>query len=191
MNAVTSLTTSGGLVTGLTIQEIVIPEPDVSQSGEAMLSGAFALTDTGVFEDTGLFVTLPEARSYLISYNVHGKLEKTDADGWITARLYNQTAGAAITGSNRLVIFKNATDDTLGRSESGFSHLITVTGETIIRLECSRNSTGTPTWVTSDVASDAVGETTLSYVPIDPIVTGGAGGGGIDILDPGGPIGDP
>jgi hypothetical protein len=190
MNAVTSLTTSSGLVTGLTIEEI--PESDVGESEHAILSGPFALTDTGVFEDTGLFVTLPEARSYLITYNVHGKLEKSDADAWISARLFNVTAGAAVEASARLVIFKHDTDDSLGRSESGFSHLITVAVVTVIRLECSRNSTGSPTWVTSDVASDSLGVTTLGYLPIAPLVSG-SGGGGIDLLSPstGGPIDDP
>jgi hypothetical protein len=189
MNAITSITLDNGSVSGLTIEEI--PEPDVGESEQSMLSGPFSLTDTGVFEDTGLFVTLPEARSYLLSYNVHGKVEKSDADAWITARLFNVTAGAAVEASNRLVLFKHSTDDSLGRSEAGFSHLITVTGVTVIRLECSRNSTGSPTWVTSDVASDALGVTTLSYVPIAPLVSG-SGGGGIDVLDPPSPpIGDP
>lgn len=137
----------------------------VDASGQSVLASSFGLTADATFEDTGLSVALPTAGKYQINYNARGLITVSGVTvGYITARLYDATAAAAIASSERLVIAIPTSSTSQHQSQSAFSHNVFVTQAITLKLYAKRDSAGgTPSWSQSDVGSDAAGWTAMSY----------------------------
>lgn len=132
-------------------------------AGRATLVSAFSITGaSGVYQDTGLEVTLPSAGTYLINYNVRVSGQTSSGSGWISVRLYDETAAAAITDSERLTFYPVTTSNI--QQHVAYSELVTVSAASTIRLEANRNLAAG--WSTSDIASNSDGRTTMSYVRV-------------------------
>lgn len=146
------------------------PNPTVTwignQSGQSVLGSAFTLTQAnGTFEDTGLSITLPAAGTYAIWYNVRGVISfSVGSSALIACELYNSTDAAAVTDSQRLVVYYNVTGASWANS-IGANALVTVAASKTIKLYAKRDSA--TTWTTSVIQSDTTnGRTAMGYVRI-------------------------
>lgn len=134
-------------------------------SGLSVLASAFALTTTNTFQDTGLEVTLPAAGTWDLNFSPRAVVQVSGGDGWISVRLYDETAAAVVSDSTRLMYYVASGITDLKQLHVAFSHPVTVTAASTIRLEAVRgNGSGTPSWSLSQIDSNADGRTTLSYV---------------------------
>jgi hypothetical protein len=143
------------------------PEAD---SGIAVLS-TFVNLPPGVWTDTPLQVTLPRAGTYELDADVRGRLQGTPAvNTYITARLWNVTAGAEVPQSERLVYqiidLNPGTALAGGNQTAPISELIKVTGRTTIRLQAEDNNAVGAASI-AQVYSDGSGYTTLRYERVD------------------------
>lgn len=134
-----------------------------ASSASAVLGAAFPLTSTGTYQDTGLSVSLPSAGTYLITAQVKATLLSTVGAPYATARLYNVTAGAAVSESELFVAF-SPTAGTYAINTATLTKVITVGAASTIRLEAARQQA--TSWTTSDISSDVDGRTVLSYVKL-------------------------
>lgn len=139
-------------------------------SGEAVLGSVFSITNAnGVMQDTGLSVTLPSAGKYKITASIRGVLVGTASGGttvwWLVGELYNNTDGATIANSERLIVLT---------SQAGVQFQMTCTlvaeyspaASKVVRLRVSRNGNGTPAWTASQIESNSAGRTVLHYEKI-------------------------
>jgi hypothetical protein len=143
------------------------PEPG---SGIAVL-GTIVSLPRGVWTDTPLEVTLPRAGAYELDADVRGRLAGNPAiNTFMTARLWNVTAGAEVPQSERLVYqiidLNPGTAQAGGNQTAPISELIKVTGRTTIRLQAEDNTTVGAATV-AQVYSDGYGYTTLRYERVD------------------------
>lgn len=127
------------------------------------LSAAFALTTTDVYQDTGLSLLLPSAGTYLVTAQVKATLLATVGAPYATARLYDVTAGAVVSGSELFVAFSPAAG-TYAINTATLTRVITVSAPSTIRLEAARRQA--TAWAQSDISSDSDGRTSLSYVKL-------------------------
>ncbi|MEV8439422.1 hypothetical protein AB0425_18770 [Actinosynnema sp. NPDC051121] len=124
----------------------------------------------GVWTATPLVVTLPWAGTYELDADVRGRISGAPSfNSYITARLWNDTAAAAVPQSERLVnqiIDLNAGDATAGSNMTApISELVHVEGPTVIRLQARRiDATGTAS--ISQIYSDDTGYTSLRYTRV-------------------------
>ncbi|NUT52439.1 MAG: hypothetical protein HOV94_34895 [Saccharothrix sp.] len=121
----------------------------------------------GAWVNTPLVVTLPVAGTYELDADVRGRLSGTPSfNSFITARLWNDTAGVVVPQSERLIhqiIDANVGDATAGGNVTApISELIQVTGPTVIRLQARRvDATGTAS--IAQIYSDGNGYTSLRF----------------------------
>lgn len=132
-------------------------------AGPAVLGAAFPLTSTGTYQDTGLSVSLPSAGTYVITAQVRATLVSTVGAPYATARLYNVTAGAAVSESELFVAFA-PTAGTYAINTATLTKVITVGAASTIRLEAARQQA--TSWSISEISSDLDGRTVLSYVKL-------------------------
>lgn len=137
-------------------------------SGQSALASGFSCTPGGGFEDVGLSVSLPSAGVYLISYNVRISMQVTGGSAHaMLCELYDATAAAAITDSQRLIFYDAVGSGTVWQLQSAYSSLVTVSVATSMKLYAEANTFGSAgTWTNSQIGSDTNGQTTLSYVQI-------------------------
>jgi len=126
----------------------------------------------GVWTDVPVQVLLPKAGTYELDADVRGRLSGTPAvNTYITARLWNVSAGAAVPKSERLVyqvIDTNAGDAQAGGNATApISELISVNGPTTIKLQATdTNSVGAAT--IAQIYSDGYGYTSLRFDRVGP-----------------------
>ncbi|WP_208885924.1 hypothetical protein [Streptomyces sp. PBH53] len=115
-----------------------------------------------------LAVTLPRPGTYLLDADVRGRIAGDGNDrllASIQARLWDATDGAVVPQSERLVTHMNnpPLSGTIARqSTAPISERITVTRETVIRLQVRRvDSVGQS--YRADIFSDGSGRTSLRY----------------------------
>lgn len=125
---------------------------------------------SGAWTDTGLEITLPEPGTYALDANVRCNLSgASPLNTWITARLFDETAGAVVPDSEFMVIqqivsVSPATTSVAvgGNTNATLNVEYTVTAPTTIRVEAQRtNTAGVST--TANVLSDAQGRTSLRF----------------------------
>jgi len=138
----------------------------ISNSGStSVLASPFNLTGSaGVYQDTGLSVTLPSAGTYLLMANIRADLKIASGSfGFIEAKLFNSTDGADVPDSETMV---NYSEDSSKQYLSAASIIvvITVTAAKTIKLYAQRNFTGSLT--TATINNDANGRTRLSYLKV-------------------------
>jgi hypothetical protein len=126
----------------------------------------------GAWTDTPLQVTLPKRGTYALNADVRGRLSGVPPlNTYISARLWNVTAGAAVSESERLVyqiIDLNSGGARAGGNQTApISELIRVAGPTTIRLQAEDNN-AVGTAGIAQIYSDGVGFTSLRYVRVAP-----------------------
>jgi hypothetical protein len=146
-----------------------------------MATGAINLLPVdGTYRNTGLFVDLPEAGRYALHWDVRGNLccsTASTVQRWISARVFNVTAGAAVPGTERLVVqmqkslgVGSANEQECLTSTAALSHLFTVpAGGAPIRLRLEGGLFGTDgsgSTQTAVIESDATGRTAVTAVKI-------------------------
>lgn len=132
--------------------------------GLSVLSSTFNLTGSaGVFEDTGLSVTLPAAGTYEIFGNIRGVVRgNAGTVWWISVKLYNSTDGADVADSARMVVAVYTTN-TYFQGTTPLDIQVTVNGPKVIKLYACRNGNSSPTWLNSGIYVGDEGKTVLGY----------------------------
>lgn len=126
----------------------------------------------GVWTNTPLTVTLPWPGTYALDADVRGRLSGTpNVNAYITARLWNDTAGTVVPQSERIVnqiIDHNVGDAITGSNQTApISELIKVSGPTTIRVQARRIDAAGAASV-AQIYSDGAGHTSLRYARLSP-----------------------
>lgn len=134
------------------------------EKGSAVLASDYTLSDTsGTYSDTGLSVTLPSAGTWRVVASVRGELTGNAGSAWwITAKLYNSTDAADVADSETLVVLTGTTALHL-QNTAIIDMQITVSASKVIKLYAFRKGSGSPTFTTSLIGSDANGRTRMNY----------------------------
>lgn len=148
---------------------LVVP---TSTSGEVVLAANVNFTlAAGVFQDTGMSVTLPVAGTYLITANVRVNQLVGSGGGWcgIYANLWNKTdapGGPAIFNSTSTPRLIEITSNTSGTYQATYtlSWIISVPASKVINMIAFRYWTGSAPPVTSQFVADSSGWTTFNFV---------------------------
>jgi hypothetical protein len=134
-----------------------------ASNGTATLATFFSLVSvTAAWENIGVSVTLPAAGTYLMMYHVRYGYQCASSSGQISARLYNSTDAAAVSGSNIMVVQDPSNLPT--QSTVSAQLVVTVAASKAIRIECQRINVA---YTFSDILGDGVGgngTTRLTYV---------------------------
>ena len=126
--------------------------------GRAVMSVTPQTLGTVFTAITGASITLPFAGSYRIYYHLRGV--QSVLGNFITARLFNVTAGTAITDTEAIPLFMNATAMNLLTLQgiASMEVVLTVASPTIINLEAKASAaTGT------ELRSDTAGRTLIGF----------------------------
>lgn len=123
--------------------------------------GSFTITGaSGVFQDTGISLTLPSAGTYAIDGSIRAYIQG-DAGCYVIAKLYNSTDGADVADTEVLCIYEVSTN--IGQNSVSMVALVTVAASKVIKLYASRTGTG---FVLSGISNDVAGRTRLRYTKI-------------------------
>ena len=135
--------------------------------GESILPSNFDISAAnGEDQDTGLFVSPPEAGVYEIACDIRGVLQGLGGVNWrLEAKLYNATDGVFVDNSARLVI-QAGESGILSQSTAGVVWLVEVDSPKTFNLYMQRDGGGSPTWTYSRIGSDYNGYTTMRYKKI-------------------------
>ena len=126
----------------------------------------------GVWTDVPVQVVLPRAGTYDINADVRGRLAGVPAvNTYITARLWDATAGTAVPQSERLVYqiidLNPGTAQAGGNATAPISEQIRVTGPTVISLQAThKDAVGAAN--IAQIYSDGNGYTSLSFDRVGP-----------------------
>lgn len=147
-------------------QTVGAAQPPARDSAVEHLSTQIDLPN-GAWTDTPLFVTLPRPGTYALDADVRGRLSVLPSGNvHISARLWNETTGAVVPQSERLVyqIIDHNTGDALtgGNQTAPISEVIRVSAPTTIRVQGLRvDHVGSAT--VAQIYSDGNGYTSLRY----------------------------
>lgn len=132
-------------------------------AGESVLGASFALASAnGVYDDTGLSVSLPASGTYLVTMIVHGQLQySVGTVGVLVAKFYNSTVAADVANSECLVIIGDDIN-TNYQTSSAQQSIITTAGAATIKLYAKRDSA--TTYTVSSIDSNNAGRTKMTYV---------------------------
>lgn len=107
-------------------------------------------TVTTSYGDTSIYVSLPEAGTYLILSSLTYRAQVSAGIGAIDIRLYNTTDAAAVSASERRLGVVSATDGVNWATASHF-WTVAVTGAKTIRIEATKTTVSAPTWTVATV----------------------------------------
>jgi hypothetical protein len=136
--------------------------PITNSAGSATLPTTYNVTSS--FANTGLSVSLPSGGKYLVWGQIRCQLQVSVSTGNITIRLYDSTAGSAITDSERISSY--STGSMVVGDSVPISEIITVSGASTIALQAMIPAG--PTYLSAQVVSDASGRSRLFYEKIGP-----------------------
>ncbi len=123
--------------------------PPTATNGGAALGSDWTFTTTTYTEPTaGLSIDLPAAGTYLVLLSVQFRCQVSSGTGAIDVQLYDETAAAAVTGSERRIAAVTG-QDLANWSAGTVAWLVTVTGASTVRLEGKRATVTSPVWVSS------------------------------------------
>ncbi|WNI20278.1 hypothetical protein [Actinacidiphila sp. ITFR-21] len=141
------------------------------EHGSAALAGSLNLTPTasGAWTSTTLQITLPAAGTYQLDAAVRASLlTGSPADHFISARLYDETAGTPVPHSTVMVLqlsppnaAANGNTHTTGTAPIAVEY--SVTGPATIRLQGARTVVAGTGTQSASITTDANGGTTLRY----------------------------
>lgn len=134
-------------------------------AAQSVLGATFSITGaTGVFQDTGLSVTLPSAGTYLVQADVRFVMSfSAGANLFLVAKFFNSTDAADVANSERLLNYSDVVTS-LRQGTAPVTAVIVVAASKVIKLYAARVFGGTV--VASDIASNADGRTRLSYLKV-------------------------
>ena len=140
--------------------------PADNSASTSVLGANFSLTGAdGVYQDTGLSVTLPSSGTYLVFADIRYSIDVSGGYGFMLAKLRNTTDGADVANSERELVF---TEDVDAREGTAALHMtVTVAAAKTIKLYASRTKAAGASWVTSDIPSSANGRTVLTYLRVN------------------------
>ena len=136
--------------------------PITNTTGASSLSGTYNVT--GSYAKVGLSVSLPSAGKYHVWGEVRCQLLVSVSTGNITIRLYDSTAAAAISNSERISVFSQSS--VLAGSTVPISEIITVAGASTIDVQAI--TAAGPTYTSAQIVSDSSGRSRLFYEKIGP-----------------------
>lgn len=147
---------------GESVYAVVTSTPGSSQS---VLGSAFSITGaSGVYQDTGLSISLPAAGTYLIAADVRTSINMSAGTvGYVVSKFHNSTDAADVANSETILNDVRATG-VISQRTSPMHVLVTVTAVKTIKLYAARFAA--TTWTASSVASDADGRTRMSYLKL-------------------------
>lgn len=132
-------------------------------SGESVLGADFQITGSdGVYQDTGLSITLPVPGTYLIVGTIRGVLQGSTIGGFIVVKLFNSTDSTDVANSETLTIYSNNTG--INQNSVSMTARFKVTASKTIKLYAFRTGGGVYTF--SHISSNANGRTRLEYIGI-------------------------
>lgn len=135
--------------------------------GDSILAADHDVAASGVWDDTGLSVSLPSAGTYQISANVRNFINVGGGGGFLSFRLYDTAAAAAVSSSERLGALSIPGSGVQVQRTDGHTFLVTAATATTLKLQVFRSDVeGTTAWSVSRVGSDSLGWSTLSYVKL-------------------------
>ncbi len=142
--------------------------PITATSGEATLSGTFAISgSTGVYQDTGLSISLPSAGTYLILGTVRSAINTTANYGRVVAKLVNSTDAIDVPGGGCVGARTQAVSVT-NEVQSPIVAIYTVLAAKTINLYGARiDDVPAPTYLVSQISTAASGPTKLSYIKLN------------------------
>lgn len=134
--------------------------PPTATTGQSVLGASFIITAAStVWQATGLTLTLPSAGTYRIGGAIRGYLQPGAVEGQqISARLWNNTAGALVANSEVTVI--GVYGATIGQATAPLEVILTVGAPAVIEVQAFRSGTA---WVAAVIGSDANGRSLLTY----------------------------
>lgn len=137
----------------------------VTNSSESVLASNFNITGAdGVYQDTGLSITLPSAGTYFIYGNIRAALLfSVGSYGYIKGKLYNSTDSADVANSERMIGYEGEANIPFYNS-APLSMSISVSAAKTIKLYVARAYA--TTWTTSMIYSDSNGRTNLGYIQL-------------------------
>lgn len=136
--------------------------PITNTTGASSLSSNYNVT--GSYANVGLSVSLPSAGKFRVWGEVRCQLQVSVSTGNITIRLYDSTAAAAISNSERISVFSQSS--VLAGSTVPISEIITVTGASTIDVQAI--TAAGPTYTSAQILSDSSGRSRLFYEKIGP-----------------------
>lgn len=141
--------------------------PPILPNGSAVLTFSTAVTSIAAYTDTPLVVTLPVAGTYEVDADVRAVISAPGGttNGFIVARLQNDSTGAAIPNTETL-IEQCINCDYGGNSTAPISARVTVTGPTVIRLQSRRGGTAFAAGVSTAIQSDANGYSRMRWARV-------------------------
>lgn len=141
--------------------------PITATTGSAVLGSTFLITGaSGVYQDTGLTLSLPSAGTYMLRGRILGNVNVlTSGPGFISCKFRDVTAGADVANSQTVIAFVQAINSTVIVTAPMLS-ILTVSGATSVNLYAARNLAGT--YNTSELNSTSSGYTEISYIKIGP-----------------------
>ena len=149
---------------------LYVPPPLADEThGTAGVSDNLLAAGAGVYVAlAGMSILLPEPGRYLLSADVRASIGGTPpVNAFVTARLFNVTAGAALPNSARIVTQANAQAPAVGdfadQSTAPIHEILTVTAPTTIRLEAAHFVTSGTVTVSNSVNSLTAGRNRLGY----------------------------
>ncbi|MFE9415730.1 hypothetical protein ACFYMX_08780 [Streptomyces griseofuscus] len=141
--------------------------PVPTRVGIARLSAQEVDLPPGVWTDIPVEVNLPWPGTYILDANVRGRLVGiAPVNAFITARLWDATAGTAVANSERLVyqsIGDTGTGQGSGNGTAPISEVLSVNAPTTIWLQALQTEAFGAALV-AQIYSDATGFTSLRYV---------------------------
>jgi hypothetical protein len=156
-------TTSGYVLTSTGVSTApAFSAPITNTASSATLGSTYNVTTS--FANTGLSVSLPSAGKYRLWGEIRCQLQVSVSTGNITVRLYDSTAGSAISNSERISNYSTASM-VIG-STVPISEIITVSAASTIDLQAMVPAG--PTYLSAIVVSDGSGRSRLFYEKIGP-----------------------
>ena len=135
-------------------------------NGMSTLASSLSITGgNGVYQDTGLSVTLPSAGTYMLRANVRGAISNSSTTiNYIAAKLYNSTDSADVANSATIVVLADGPTNNSIQATAPIDVITTVNGSKVIKLYVFRYCNNT--CANSYLYSDANGVVRLSYIKL-------------------------
>jgi hypothetical protein len=139
-------------------------------TGIAVLGTNVNLPGSGSWTGTPLQVRLLTPGTYELDADVRGRLQGAPpVNSYITARLWNVTAGAEVPQSERLVYqIIDGNTQAGGNQTAPISELVRVTSPTTIQLQAKDNNAAVPASIAQIYSGGFDGYTTLRFVRVGP-----------------------
>jgi len=128
-----------------------------------VIGTTYNITASGVYEATGITFTLPSAGTWSVAVSVRALINNSSTQATINIKLVNNASSSDVTNS-QLFVARNAVASQNHNGAASRTFIITVSGATTFEIHAQRSSTGT--YTTSQILSDSVGRTSVSYVRV-------------------------